>query len=82
MLLRGHPIVSQKSSEDVRESKILRLFSVLLNTVPSKAFGNHVACVSNEDVMLEDYVLALPVAEKRKAMISTDRAVSFSCRMI
>lgn len=55
-LLRGHPTVSQKNSEDIRELKTLRLFSVLLNTIPSKAFGNKVANVSNENMTLEDYV--------------------------
>lgn len=69
MLLRGHPIVSQKNSEDISESKILRLFSVLLNTIPSKACGNQVAHVSNETRTLEDYVLALPIEEKMKATI-------------
>lgn len=37
---RGHPTVSQKGSEVIRESKIPRLHSVLLNTTSSKAFGN------------------------------------------
>lgn len=72
-LLRGHPIVSQKSSEDIRESKILRLCSVLLNTLPPKAFGNQAAHASNENVTLEDYGLALPVAEKRKTMIQHEQ---------
>jgi len=69
VLLRGLPIVSQKSSEDIRKLKILRLCSVLLNTMPPKAFGNQAACVSNKKMKVEDYVLALLLAEKRKTMI-------------
>lgn len=52
-LLRGHPIVSHKSSEDNRESKTLRLCSIPLNTIPPKAFGNQAEHVSNENVTLE-----------------------------
>lgn len=62
-----------ESSEDIRESKILRLCSVLLNTVPPKALGNQAAHASNENVTLEDYVVALPVAEKRKTMIQHEQ---------
>lgn len=36
----GHPTARQKGSEVTRESKILRLLSVLPNTTSSKAFGN------------------------------------------
>lgn len=52
VLLRGHSIVSQKSSEDIRESKVLRLCSVLFNTNTPKGFGNPGACVSNENMTL------------------------------
>lgn len=50
VLLRGHPIGCPKSGEDIRESKILRLCSALLNAISSKAFGNQAARVSNENM--------------------------------
>lgn len=37
---RGHATVSPKGSEVIRELKILRLCSVLLNTTPSKPLGS------------------------------------------
>lgn len=59
-LLRGHVIVGQKSSKDIRESKILRLCSVLFNTITPKAFGNPAAQVSNENMTLRImYLLSL-----------------------
>lgn len=54
--LRGHPTISQKIAEGIRELKVLRLCS---NITPLKVFGNQVLCVSNENDTLKWYTFSI-----------------------